>query len=89
MARNLRAAIPKDDLLVVHDCRKEAAMKLREEMEKVGDIAIADSPGELAGKSVGWFICADLAFVNKPAVLWAFQTRWLLSNKLLHLCIHS
>ena len=53
MARNLRANLLKGDILIVHDCRPEAAMSFVQEDGPGAHTITADTPHEVAAKAVG------------------------------------
>ena len=52
MARNLRAKMPKDDTLVIHDRNMDAARNFKQKAEKGTSIEIASTAREVAEKSV-------------------------------------
>lgn len=53
MAKNLRAKLPKDDTLVVHDINTNALSKFEKEVGSKG-VYIAPDVREVAEKSVSW-----------------------------------
>ena len=58
MAKNLRARIPEDDTLVIHDRNTEATTKFVEELGAKGDnIQVVGSPRAVAEKSVCEEVC--------------------------------
>lgn len=52
MARNLRAKIPPEDVLVIHDRNNEATRTFVDEVGDTGGLEIANSPRQVAEKSV-------------------------------------
>lgn len=52
MARNLRAKLPKDDTLIVHDCRPETALNFVQEGGYGAHTRTADTPHGVAAEAV-------------------------------------
>lgn len=69
MAKNLRAKLPKDDTLYVHDIDTNSSAKFLQESGANG-VVVAKSAREVAEESVSCFSCLNISATTKMSMFY-------------------